>query len=161
MTDHERDMETEDPRVLAAAFEGCEESRLLLHRRAFLGISAGLCTWSLAPRSARAAGEQERLLVVVLRGGMDGLHVVAPVDDSMYAKRRQRLALDKSTLLPLRDGLYIQPALKNVYAAYQDNQAAVVHAIAPPLRIRSTSIASIILNPACREEPCAPRGRGG
>lgn len=102
-----------------------------------MGISAGLCTWAMMPRSSFAAGEEERLLVVVLRGGMDGLHVVPPAADPNYVRLRRTLALDPSTLNPLQDGLYLHPSMKNFYANYQSKDAAVVHAIAPPLRIRS------------------------
>lgn len=137
MSDHDHETETVDPRIAAAAMEGCEESRLLLHRRAFMGISAGLCTWAMMPRSSSAAGEEERLLVVILRGGMDGLHVVPPATDPNYIRLRRSLALDPNGLNRLNSDLYLHPSLKNFYSAFQRNDAAIVHAIAPPLRIRS------------------------
>ena len=83
MSDHHHDQEPIAPRVLDAAAEGCEEARLLINRRLFLGMSATLGAWAFTPRIVRAAepGDEPRLLVVVLRGGMDGLSVMAPTRD--------------------------------------------------------------------------------
>ena len=72
----------DDRIVRAAAAAGCEESRLLLSRRAVLGVSASLFSWAYAPRWASAGSATDpRFLVVVLRGGMDGLSVVVPQGD--------------------------------------------------------------------------------
>ena len=46
-------------------------------REALLGAGA-LFAWSQMPRLARAEGRDPRLLVVVLRGALDGLGAVAP-----------------------------------------------------------------------------------
>ena len=78
MNDHDHDhCHKKDPaakRIIDAASEGCEESRLLMSRRAMLGVSASLFTWAFMPRVASAANSPDkRLLVVLLRGGMDGL----------------------------------------------------------------------------------------
>ena len=47
-------------------------------RRELLVGSGALFAWSQMPRIARAEGRDPRLLVVVLRGALDGLGAVAP-----------------------------------------------------------------------------------
>lgn len=129
-----------DPRIQAAAEEGCVESRQYLNRRTFMGVSAGLCAWAFLPRSSSAAGNndsEKRLLVVLLQGGMDGLHVAPPIGDSNYRSRRGILAQDASTQRSLDGFFYLNPAMPNFYKAYGEGQATIIHAIAPPLRVRS------------------------
>lgn len=137
---HDDDHGSLDPRILAAADEGCEESRSFLTRRAFMGVTASFSAWAFLPRSASAAGSnlsEKRLLVVLLQGGLDGLHVVPPIGDASYASQRRGLALNKDSLKQLGGGFYLTPSMPNFFRAYADRQASVVHAIAPPLRVRS------------------------
>ncbi len=124
-------------RIAALAAEGCEESRALLSRRGLLGISAGLFTWGAMPRWASAASGDPRLLVVVLRGGMDGLSVVVPHGDKHYAGARGSLAIPRSELLDV-DGFFgLHPALKTLSAGFAAKEATAVHAVCTPLRNRS------------------------
>lgn len=141
MHHHDPDHGTIDPRIQAAADEGCDESRLYLSRRALLGVTATMSAWAFLPRSASAAGSnlsEKRLFVVLLQGGMDGLHVVPPIGDPDYGKRGL-LKQSASKLLPLDSSgfFYFNTSMPNFYQAYGAGQAAVVHAIAPPLRVRS------------------------
>ena len=56
----------------------------LLHlptRRDMLLGSGALFAWAHAPKLARAEGRDPRLLVIVLRGALDGLAMVAPTGD--------------------------------------------------------------------------------
>src|SRR5262245_26114205 len=45
-----------------------------------------------------AAGNDEILVMVFLRGGCDGLSLVAPYDDSIYRQERGDLAVDLATV---------------------------------------------------------------
>jgi len=74
---------------------------------------------------------------VVLRGGLDGLHVAAPTHDPNYAATRGGVALDPATLLSLDGSFRLHPSMPKFKALYDAGEAALVHAIAPPLRIRS------------------------
>jgi uncharacterized protein (DUF1501 family) len=123
----------------AVTSEGCEEARLLLSRRAMLGVSAGLFSWAFVPRSAEAAGSdgEARLLVVILRGGMDGLSTVVPHGDKHYVSMRGDLALPEASTIRLNGFFGLHPALKHFGALYRAGDAAVVHATAVPLRSRS------------------------
>ena len=74
-------------------------------------------------------GDQRRTLVVVfLRGGADGLNLVAPLQDDGYYNARPRIAIDKSRAVPL-DGFYgLNPLLKELQPAWQDGTLAIIHA---------------------------------
>ena len=51
-------------------------------RRALLLGGASFAAWAYLPKFARAAdGRDPRLIVVILRGALDGLATVAPVAD--------------------------------------------------------------------------------
>jgi uncharacterized protein (DUF1501 family) len=144
MSDHHHDHEDKvDPRLAAAANEGCEESRLLLSRRSVMGLSAGFFASAMIPRSALAAAGDRRLLVVILRGGMDGLQLIIPYQNSIYRQfRRDFYAQLASTKIPLRgstasEPFAAHPKLLNFARLFNAGEASVVHAIAPPLRKRS------------------------
>ena len=61
--------------------------------------SGVLFAWAHLPREARAEGRDPRLLVVVLRGALDGLAAVAPVGDPDWLRLRgeNALTLDSAT----------------------------------------------------------------
>ncbi|MBV9686227.1 MAG: DUF1501 domain-containing protein [Alphaproteobacteria bacterium] len=109
-------------------------------RRELLLGSGMLFAWAAVPRAARAEGRDPRLLVIVLRGALDGLGVVAPVGDSDWGKLRgdKGLALDGATPALALDSFYaLNPAMPNFHRLYQAGQAMVVHAVATPYRERS------------------------
>ena len=71
---------------------------------------------------------QNALVVVFLRGGADGLNLVAPVEDDGYYKARPRIAISKANALKL-DGFFgLNPLLKPLHALYESGTLAVVHA---------------------------------
>ena len=85
--------------------------------------------------SLAAAGSDNRLVVVILRGGMDGLAAVPPVGDPDYQRQRQGLAIDGA--LPLQGPFALHPALPRLHGMYGAGELAVVHAVATPYRGRS------------------------
>ena len=112
----------------------------LCTRRDMLFGTGALFAWAYAPKLARAEGRDPRLLVVVLRGGLDGLAMVAPVGDPDWAKLRgeKGVALDgKPPALPLDAFFALNPAMPNLNRLYQARQATIVHATATPYRERS------------------------
>lgn len=107
-----------------------------LSRRHFLGAAGAVTTLSLWPGlSALAAATDTRLLVVLLRGGVDGLHVLPPRDDADHA--RLRGALTPRDALALNADFALHPALKFAHGLYGQGQLLPVVAIAPPYRQRS------------------------
>ena len=104
-------------------------------RRDLLLGSGAFFAWAAVPRLARAEGRDPRLLVIVLRGALDGLAVVAPVGDPDWKKLRgdKALALDGTApALPLDGFFALNPAMANFHRLYQASQATIVHAVATP-----------------------------
>jgi uncharacterized protein (DUF1501 family) len=72
--------------------------------------------------------ERQTLVVVFLRGGADGLNIVAPLEDDGYHRARPRIAISKKNAVAL-DGFYgLNPLLQPLERAYQDGALAIVHA---------------------------------
>jgi uncharacterized protein (DUF1501 family) len=126
-----------DLKLQRAAMEGCGESRLLMSRRAMLGVTAGLFSWAYMPRFAEGATNDPRLLVVVLRGGMDGVNVCVPFGDKHYVSMRGDIAIPAASTIKLDTFFGLHPALVNFGQMYQQSEAALVHATCVPLRTRS------------------------
>ena len=109
-------------------------------RRELLIGSGTLFAWSQMPRIARAEGRDPRLLVIVLRGALDGLGAVAPVGDPDWISLRgdRALVLDgKPPALPLDAFFALNPAMPNLHRLYKSGKASIVHATATPYRERS------------------------
>jgi uncharacterized protein (DUF1501 family) len=109
-------------------------------RREMLIGSGALFAWTQMPKVARAEGRDPRLLVIVLRGALDGLGAVAPVGDPDWIGLRgdRALVLDgKTPALPLDAFFALNPAMPNLHRLYKSQQASIVHATATPYRERS------------------------
>src|ERR1700738_1605428 len=86
-------------------------------REALIGAGA-LFAWTQMPKLARAEGRDPRMLVIVLRGALDGLGAVAPVGDPDWIRLRgdRALVLDGGTpALPLDPFFALNPALPTVH----------------------------------------------
>lgn len=107
-----------------------------LSRRGFLAGLGGAAALSLWPGfSAAASGRESRLLVVLLRGAMDGLHLLPPTGDAAYARARGALAVTNAQ--PLDGSFGLHPALPFAHSLYARKQLLPVLAVAPPYRQRS------------------------
>src|SRR6266705_2828539 len=109
-------------------------------RRELLLGSGTLFAWAFLPKLARAEGRDPRLLVIVLRGALDGLAAVAPVGDPDWVGLRgdKAITLDGRTpALPLDSFFALNPAMPNLHRLYKAEQATIVHAAATPYRERS------------------------
>jgi uncharacterized protein (DUF1501 family) len=113
-----------------------------MDRRGFLTSSAALTLLGpLANRGFAAATDDARFVLVILRGGLDGLAAVPAYGEGRYRRLRGELALaapgSEGGVLRL-DGLFgLHPALENMHRMYGDGELAVAHAIASPYRERS------------------------
>ena len=110
-------------------------------RRQILSFAGATFAAATIPRWASAAGTRDpRLVVVVLRGALDGLSAVAPIGDPRYADLHGALALrwdGPHPALPLGDFFGLNPAMVNFARLYDAKQALVVHATATNYRERS------------------------
>lgn len=119
---------------------------------AALGAGSLLTLWPGA--SAIASGNDTRLLVVLLRGGLDGLHALPPLSDANYEKLRGALAPENA--LKLDGSFALHPSLKFMHEMYAQKQLLPVVAVAPPYRERSHFDAQ-----DCLENGTARPGSGG
>lgn len=104
-----------------------------LHRRAF---SAGLTLPFLARVAHAEAPASRRFVVILCRGGMDGLSVAPPVGDPDYEDLRRSLALgDKALKLDATFALH--PSLAAIHRLALAGQARIAPAVATPDRARS------------------------
>src|ERR1700722_12415388 len=102
-------------------------------RRDFLALLAGSTgAFALAglPGAVFAAAPGDRRLVVVLlRGAMDGMAAVAPVGDRLYAEKRGSIALNNLFAL--------HPALAPIEPYYRNGELLIVHASGNGYQTRS------------------------
>ncbi|MBS0528331.1 MAG: DUF1501 domain-containing protein [Proteobacteria bacterium] len=110
-------------------------------RRALMLGGASFAAWAYLPKFARAAdGRDPRVIVVILRGALDGLATVAPVGDPDYAGLHGAIALTTDgphAAIGLDSFFALHPSMPVFARMYRDKQAAVVHAVATPYRDRS------------------------
>jgi uncharacterized protein (DUF1501 family) len=122
--------------------ECCEgRSSLMTSRRGLLLGGASFAAWAYLPKFARAAnGRDPRLVIVILRGALDGLATVAPVGDPDYAGLHGSIALAADGPHPaiMLDSFFaLHPSMPEFARMYRDKHAAVIHAVATPYRDRS------------------------
>lgn len=120
--------------------EAYQSALLCPNRRVFLASAGAFVAWANIPRLAHAAVADPRLVVVILRGAMDGLAAVPPVGDPDYATLRQDLAVGTPAIgnvLPLDGFFAINDAMPKLHKRYHDGEALIVHATATPYRRRS------------------------
>ena len=121
----------------------CCESRtsFAASRRALLLGGASFAAWAYLPKFARAAdGRDPRLIVVILRGALDGLATVAPTGDPDYAGLHGSIALtqDGPHAATMLDSFFaLHPSMPEFARMYREKQAAVIHAVSTPYRDRS------------------------
>ena len=110
-------------------------------RRHMLLAGGAMFGATYLPKLAHAAaGRDPRLIVIILRGALDGLSAVAPIGDPDYAGLHGGIALARDgehAALPL-DGFFgLNPGMPGFARLFAAKQAAIVHAVATPYRERS------------------------
>ena len=105
---------------------------LLLSRRSFLIGCSVAASPLLTPVTFAAAPSENRLVVIILRGAMDGLDVVRPVGDAAYAGLRPTLAADPGPAL--NDFFTLHPAAADLLPLWQAKELGFAHAVATPYR---------------------------
>lgn len=106
-----------------------------------LALGAGLAATGLMPARLALAAQAEnnpseqRLVVVLLRGALDGLSAVPAVGDPAWAALRG--GSETPTALPLDSTFGMHPGFAHLHRWYLNKELAVVHAVASPYRERS------------------------
>ena len=116
---------------------------MLFDRRSILkaaGIAAASAALKPAFAFAATPGEA-RLVVVLLRGALDGLTAAPPYGDPAYASLRGELAIARpggsNGAHDLNGFFGLHPALAGLSASYAKKELIVFHAVATPYRERS------------------------
>ncbi len=114
---------------------------LSLNRRELVAGAGVAFAAANLPRWASAAGARDpRLVVIILRGALDGLSAVGPIGDPDYVGLHGELALQLDgphAALPLDGFFALNPALKTFGRLYGEKKALVIHAAATNYRERS------------------------
>jgi uncharacterized protein (DUF1501 family) len=108
-----------------------------ISRRDFLKTTAltSLYFAGFGMQSYANSGTKKNLVVIMLRGGMDGLCAIPIKDDKNFEKLRSKINLDKT--LQLTSEFDLHPALKTFKNLWDQNQSAAVHATNIPYTGRS------------------------
>ncbi len=125
-----------------------------ISRRLFLAGAAGVATLGAWRGSARASAPARTLVLVKLAGGNDSLNMVAPAADPDYRRLRPTIGLGADEVLPLADGLGLNPAMASLMASWADGEMAVVGGLGLPAAERSHFSAMDIWETG-REQPGA------
>ena len=106
----------------------------LTRRGALLGLTSAF-TLGRASLALAAAQTEQRFVVVILRGALDGLSAVVPHGDPALAGLRGELIPDG--LLDLGGFYGLHPSLTNLHDMYRAGELLPMHAVAGPTRVRS------------------------
>src|ERR1700728_426267 len=101
-----------------------------MNRRDLLGVAGGMALGTAASPllgpiwAARADEAPQRLVVVMLRGAVDGLNVVVPYGEQAYYDSRPTIAIQKpgadNGALALDDHFALHPALAGLMPLWSD-----------------------------------------
>ena len=112
------------------------DRRAVLRGLGILGCSAAahpfMTTVTLAGADGGAPLGDHRLVVIILRGAMDGLDVVRPLGERAFAAYRPTLAATQSLDLDGFFGLHL--GLSGLHPLWQSGELAFVHATSTPYR---------------------------
>lgn len=118
---------------------------IIRRRAALLGLATswvmGRSALALAATSPAGHADDPRLVVIILRGALDGMAAVTPYGDPDLATCRQALVLPEpgaqDGLLDLGGFYGLHPALQNMHDLYAAGQLLPIHAVAGHYRSRS------------------------
>lgn len=105
-------------------------------RRNFLiGGTASVFLTGISHSIKATTKEKKNLIIISLRGGMDGLSAVPVIGDKNLQKKRKKLILEET--LKLDTDFALHPKLSVLHNLWKNNQAAIVHATSIPYTGRS------------------------
>ncbi|MGH1466340.1 MAG: DUF1501 domain-containing protein [Cognatishimia sp.] len=107
--------------------------RKFLSHATLLGCSAAASPL-LTPVSLASAPGERRLIVIILRGGMDGIDVLRPWGDHDFRALRPNLAKDQESPLQLTQYHGLHPALQDLMPMWRKGELGFVQATSTPYR---------------------------
>ena len=109
---------------------------MITSRRVFLSGSASLIVTSALPSNAVSNGSKKtNLVVVMLRGGMDGLAAVPFVGDKVLSNARPDIGIDNP--VSITGDFALHPKLKSFKSLWEKGKASIFHATSIPYTGRS------------------------
>ena len=135
-----------------------------MNRRDLLGLAGGAALLpALGPIwAARADEAAQRLVVVMLRGAVDGLNVVVPYGEEAYYATRPTIAIQKpggqNGALALDGHFGLHPALSSLMPLWTDKKLAFIHAAGSPDPNRSHFDAQQFIENGTPGRPTTPDG---
>jgi uncharacterized protein (DUF1501 family) len=130
-----------DARAVSDGPGGCQTTTGGVTRRtALLGLATGFSI-GRATLVMASAPTGKRLVVIILRGALDGMAAVVPYGDRALAGLRGEIVPpgpgQANGLLDLGGFYGLHPALAGLHDMYLANEATAVHAVAGSYRVRS------------------------
>jgi uncharacterized protein (DUF1501 family) len=119
------------------AWRGGFTRRRFLAGAGMAGVAALGSQLVTARASFGAAPGDGTLIVIFMRGGVDGLSVVVPASDPALAAARPHIAVPAGALLPLDRGFGLHPALAPLHDLWKKGQFTAVPAVSTPDLSRS------------------------
>ncbi|HUI34727.1 MAG TPA: DUF1501 domain-containing protein [Stellaceae bacterium] len=137
-------------------------------RRDFVRLAGGAALGAIASPvlgpiwAARADGPPARLIVVMLRGAVDGLNVVVPYAEAAYYEARSTIAIQRpgtdNGALDLDGHFGLHPALQPLMAMWNDEKLAFIHAAGSPDPSRSHFDAQLFMENGTPGRSTTPDG---
>ena len=81
------------------------------------------------------SSRKKNLVVIMLRGGMDGLCAVPVIGDKNFEKRRKSILIENA--IKLNSDFALHPKLKAFHRCWKENTGSIVHATSIPYTQRS------------------------
>jgi uncharacterized protein (DUF1501 family) len=135
-----------------------------MNRRDFLRLSTApaLLSFGRGAWAAAAEGGPKRLIVIFLRGAVDGLNVVVPHADKAYYEARPTIAIGQPAAqfgaLPLDGGFGLHPALAGLMPLWTEKKLAFIHAAGSPDPTRSHFDAQLFIENGTPGRKATPDG---
>jgi uncharacterized protein (DUF1501 family) len=107
-----------------------------ISRRDFLkGTATTLFLAGFNLPALAANSKKKNLVVIMLRGGMDGLCAVPVIGDKNFEKRRKSILIENT--IKLNSDFALHPRLKAFHQCWKENTGSIVHATSIPYTQRS------------------------
>ncbi|MFF7336182.1 DUF1501 domain-containing protein [Streptomyces sp. NPDC008163] len=102
-----------------------------------VALAGGATAWGVSELLATGSSgggdsDASTLVLVTLYGGNDGLNTLVPAADPHYRDLRGDLAYDEDEVLPLGEGLGLNPGMKGLKKLWDDKRLAVVRGVSYP-----------------------------
>ncbi len=97
---------------------------------------------------ASDAPVDKHLIVIMMRGAVDGLSIVVPYNEQAYYKNRPNIAIQRSEVLTLDERFGLHPSLAPLMPLWTNKSMAFVHASGSPAETRSHFEAQDIMETA-------------